>query len=620
MKKSLVAAAIGAVLIVAGIVKYHSQKSIQPYGYGYKNKLTEASGEVTNFSLLDHAGVFHELYRRSDVDFLVFVSHQMQHTPDVLLLKDLKKTFEKKKVDFYMINSGPQDKRTDIIEWADKNKIDIPVLLDPSQLITEALGLTAVPQVIILNTRGWRKVYSAPLNEKLKGALEKVSSNMAAGFESVDTLSPVQFLYPQKISFEKDVKPIVLKKCLYCHASERGFLPYLDSYEKLRNWTAMMRETIVTERMPPFSADTLYGTYQNDSSLSPREKVLFVKWIDQGAPYDGPDGKAKFPPPVQSDNSLKNIKPVYRATMDKPIEVPASGKVEYSYTQLGGPAPYDMWVEAIRFHSDNPRQLHHVSLMVTSKPLSFYEQMSAEKNPQTHDENLRKQKQDGDIELFILGTLVNYESENNPNYARTQVFGAGRRRTVLFRQGTGLFIKKGSFLILESHHMGTGRDETEKTTLEFFGKLEKKASLRQLHNKTLTNWKLKIPPMVSHFKVETGEWKIDRKVGLLSMLGHLHMRGRAIKLFATTPEGKKITVSSIPNYYYGWQTGSGLVLKEPMIFAPGTVFKSECTFDNSPYNPFNPDPQKTVLFGQRVDRTEMCLMHLSFFYPEENLP
>lgn len=619
MKKSYVAVLIAVIITVAGAFAYHfwTTKKDRPYGYGFKSNLTEATGEIVNFSLLDHEGVFHELYLKKDVDFLVFVSHQIKEMPEsVKIIKEIKKSFAQKKIDFFFINSNPGDERLALIEWAEKNHLGIPILMDPSQLVSEAVGLKLIPQVVVVRTDGWKRVYSGTLGANLQTVLQSLLNNQGVPFETPENAIPIRFEFPEKISFEKQIKPVITQRCLYCHATERGFLPFLDSHEKLKNWTAMSRETIMTDRMPPYSVDRLYGSYANDNSLTFKEKALLIKWIDQGAPYDGIDGKKKIPPHAHYEEKYKDAKPIYKASMNKEVSVPANGKVEYSYTQLGGPAPFDMWVEAIKFHSTNPRQLHHVSLMVTSQPVSFYEKLSTEKNPKTVDKKLRDEKKDGDIELFILSTLVNYEAENNPDYSRSQVFGAGKKRTVVFREGTRIFIKKGAYLIVESHHMGTGREETEKSTLDFFGSLQRDKSLKQLHNKTLTNWKLKIPPMVRNYKIYTGEWVLGRKIGVLSLLGHLHMRGRSVKLFATTPDGKKHTVASIPNYYYGWQTGSGLVLKEPRLFEPGTVFKAECTFDNSPYNPFNPDPEKTVLFGQRVDRTEMCLMHVSFFYPE----
>ncbi len=56
--------------------KHNEQKNLNPYGYGYKNPNTiaTAKGEISNFALLDHQGVFQELYRQVDSNAVVIIS------------------------------------------------------------------------------------------------------------------------------------------------------------------------------------------------------------------------------------------------------------------------------------------------------------------------------------------------------------------------------------------------------------------------------------------------------------------------------------------------------------------------------------------------------------------
>jgi hypothetical protein len=53
----------------------------------------------------------------------------------------------------------------------------------------------------------------------------------------------------------------------------------------------------------------------------------------------------------------------------------------------------------------------------------------------------------------------------------------------------------------------------------------------------------------------------------------------------------------VPAYNWHWQLWYNL--EEPIVLPKGT--KIECTahFDNSPDNPENPDPTKTVIWGQQ---------------------
>ena len=63
------------------------------------------------------------------------------------------------------------------------------------------------------------------------------------------------------------------------------------------------------------------------------------------------------------------------------------------------------------------------------------------------------------------------------------------------------------------------------------------------------------------------------------------------------PDGKRETILSVPEYNWHWQLWYNLA--EPVDLPQGT--KIECTahFDNSPNNPENPDPTKSVIWGQQ---------------------
>lgn len=111
----------------------------------------------------------------------------------------------------------------------------------------------------------------------------------------------------------------------------------------------------------------------------------------------------------------------------------------------------------------------------------------------------------------------------------------------------------------------------------------------------------------------TGAVSVGQDILFVSALTHLHMRGKSVKVFQTTPDGKTSTLLSIPNYYYGWQTGASIRPKNPMLITKGSKLSAECRYDNSSQNPHNPDPGKMVSFGQRIDTTEMCSFSIVYY-------
>jgi hypothetical protein len=91
-----------------------------------------------------------------------------------------------------------------------------------------------------------------------------------------------------KVTWTRDVAPIVEARCVRCHRPDGpGPMP-LTSYEAARPWARAIREEVLARRMPKWHAVRGYGDLLNDPSLSPFEIALLVAWVDGGAPKDLP--------------------------------------------------------------------------------------------------------------------------------------------------------------------------------------------------------------------------------------------------------------------------------------------------------------------------------------------
>ena len=90
----------------------------------------------------------------------------------------------------------------------------------------------------------------------------------------------------------------------------------------------------------------------------------------------------------------------------------------------------------------------------------------------------------------------------------------------------------------------------------------------------------------------------------------MHMRGKD-RYRVVFPDGKTETLLNVPHYNWHWQLWYDLA--EPMKLPKGT--KLQCTerFDNSKNNPENPDPTKTVIWGQQsFDEMMVCMFNVAF--------
>jgi hypothetical protein len=98
------------------------------------------------------------------------------------------------------------------------------------------------------------------------------------------------------------------------------------------------------------------------------------------------------------------------------------------------------------------------------------------------------------------------------------------------------------------------------------------------------------------------------------MSPHMHLRGKAFRYELTFADGKKETILDVPHYDFNWQTA--YVLNEPRKIPSGTKLQAFGTFDNSTNNLANPDPSKTVTWGEQ-SWDEMLLGYFDIAIPAE---
>jgi hypothetical protein len=93
---------------------------------------------------------------------------------------------------------------------------------------------------------------------------------------------------------------------------------------------------------------------------------------------------------------------------------------------------------------------------------------------------------------------------------------------------------------------------------------------------------------------------------ILALFPHAHLRGKAARYELKAPDGKTTTLLDVPHYDFNWQLQYRLA--EPVAAPRGSTLAYTAWYDNSDKNPANPDPKKTVRWGQQT----FDEMHLGF--------
>ena len=120
---------------------------------------------------------------------------------------------------------------------------------------------------------------------------------------------------------------------------------------------------------------------------------------------------------------------------------------------------------------------------------------------------------------------------------------------------------------------------------------------RQVLGGSAADLDINIPPFAQrHGMVATAKF---RKDSYITMLGpHMHYRGHDANFTLVYPDGSSEEVLNVPNYQFNWQKVYDF--KEPKFVPAGTEMVFTGTFDNSEFNPSNPDASQTLSWGEQT--------------------
>ena len=84
---------------------------------------------------------------------------------------------------------------------------------------------------------------------------------------------------------------------------------------------------------------------------------------------------------------------------------------------------------------------------------------------------------------------------------------------------------------------------------------------------------------------------------LFGAFPHAHYRGASSQLWIRYPDGKEKLLLALPHYDFNWQRD--YAFQEPIAVPAGSKLIAIYTYDNSKRNPANPDPNRTVPWGDQ---------------------
>jgi len=372
-------------------------------------------------------------------------------------------------------------------------------------------------------------------------------------------------------TFSKDVAPIFYKSCTNCHRPGEIAPMSLLTYKDARPWVKSIATQVGKGTMPPWHADPKHGEWKNDRRLTDKEVDTIAGWVDAGAPQgDAKDAPAA--PKFIDGWQIGTPDAVY--TIPRKERVPAEGTIPYRNLFVPTGLKEDKWVQAVEVRPSARSVVHHVLAFV----------------------------------VYPLNRLKEQPKLDGLNgYVGIYVPGEG---PTVFPEGTGKYVPAGATVGFQIHYTATGEAAEDQTQIGFIW--AKKRPSQEVVTTSATNTALRIPAGAGDHPQEAS-FTFSHDAKLLSLLPHMHVRGKAFKYVAISPDGKEEVLLDVPRYDFNWQTCYRL--KEPKALKRGTTIRAFARFDNSKDNPFNPDPTKDVRWGQQTWE-EMLVGYLDYIKTE----
>ncbi len=491
-------------------------------------------------------------------------------------LARLSRQFEPQDVAFLAIDANSQDSLSKLAQFARTHDIPFPVLKDVGNVVADQFGAVRTPEVFLLDEQrivryrgrvddqylvgkqrphATREDLKLALEESLAGRAVSIAETEAVGCH-IGRLPPAQppgSSSQPAVTYSNQIARLFQAHCVSCHR-DGEIAPFpLTSYDEVQGWGETIREVVEQQRMPPWLANPKYGNFANDCRLNEAEKQSIYDWLDAGAPEGDrsqlPEPRAfsvgwQIPPPDQV---------VFIA--DQPVDVPAEGMVKYQHYLVDPGFKEDRWIQSAECRPGNRSVVHHIVVNFIppgAKP-----------------------------RIGLNGATVGFAPGIPP---------------VRMPEGMAMFVPAGSKILFQLHYTPNGSPQQDRSSLGMVF-ADPKQVREKVESFGAANVTLDLPPGAADVAVES-QHRFSRPVKLLSMMPHMHLRGKSFRFEIKYPDGRSEILLDVPRYDFNWQLRYELT--EPKLLPKDTVLTCTAHFDNSAENPVNPDPTARVHWGEQT--------------------
>ena len=551
--------------------------------------------KVHDFSLKDFRGKQHALSddRASEAIVIAFLGTEC---PLVKLyagrLAELSESFAEKGVTVIGINANCHDSVTEIAAFERINQLEFPILKDVGNQVADQLSAIRTPEVYLLDKDrviryhgriddqyGIGYARDEARRDDLKIAIEQLLAGHEIAVASTESVGChigriKQADENSEVTYANQISRILQARCVECHRTGEIAPFALTNYDEVVGWAEMIDEVVQDRRMPPWHASGNHSKFSNDRAMSDAEKELIHQWVTAGAPQ-GDMSQLPEPRKWTTGWQLPREPDFLAAITEQPFRVPAKGAVRYQYFSIDPKFTEDKWVDAVEIRPGNRAVVHHV-LMFTGT--------------------------DREIRRRFGGGARGYDGIYVPG-----------QRVEPYPTGMAKKIKAGSRLVFQVHYTPIGTEQLDQTHVGMTF-VDADSVKYEVRTESAAEGDLKIPPNAGNHRVEAGSPRLPFDAQLIALNPHMHLRGKSFSYEAVLPNGTRRPLIDIPQYDFNWQTAYRFA--EPLHLPSGTRIHCVAHFDNSADNLNNPDPDRTVRWGEQT-WDEMMIGYYDYAIPIE---
>ena len=434
-------------------------------------------------------------------------------------------------------------------------------------------------------------------------------SGIALACPSDDTNSKAE------ITYGKDIAPLLQRHCVTCHRPNDIAPMSLMTYEEVLPFARLMRESVILRKMPPWHADPAFGEFINDARLSEAEIATIDEWVRTGMKKGVAETSA---PELAPSTPGWHVKPDVVLSVPEFL-VPKTVQDDYEYIYVPTNFTEDKWIQAAEVLPGDRRVVHHATVSVVDKA-----------ELAKHLEEHSKANEGEDQYHYRTGKVLHLRPDapviddgcSAPDGGAIPGQSSGYLNIVpaiylpghlaeTRPPGYALRIPAGSYLQFQIHYSNHHElDVKDRTSIGLV--FAREPVQHEIGQYEIWNNMFLIPPNDADHRV-TSCFTLPKDVIAVAYTAHMHFRGKNMLTTAIYPDGREEVLLYVPHYDFRWQ--GTYFLKKQFLLPKGTKLMTIAHFDNSKNNFQNPDPSKTIRWGEPSDE-EMMGFWLQFADPQ----